>query len=133
VLGVTLSTADGFAASTDKAKRVGYAGGMARNTDTAAAMLRMTSADLLRFGVINGVLAESGGAQNDPGKDEPVVYTLSFDLNYTGAPNPPANQQIGEGKYAKRLQSYLQHGRRYSCPSGSGWPIRGLREESCGY
>jgi acetyl-CoA carboxylase carboxyl transferase subunit alpha len=37
-------------------------------TKEAAAMLRMTSADLLRFGVINGVLAEpEGGAQNDPG------------------------------------------------------------------
>jgi acetyl-CoA carboxylase carboxyl transferase subunit alpha len=36
-------------------------------TKEAAAMLRMTSADLLRFGVINGVLAEpAGGAQNDP-------------------------------------------------------------------
>ncbi|MDR2444918.1 MAG: acetyl-CoA carboxylase carboxyltransferase subunit alpha [Spirochaetaceae bacterium] len=33
----------------------------------AAAMLRMTSLDLLQFGIINGVIAEaSGGAQNDP-------------------------------------------------------------------
>jgi hypothetical protein len=58
VLGVTLNTVDGFAASTDKAKMVGYEGGMAKDTETAAAMLRMTSVDLLRFGVINGVLAE---------------------------------------------------------------------------
>ena len=33
----------------------------------AAAMLRMTSLDLLQFGIINGVIAEApGGAQNDP-------------------------------------------------------------------
>jgi uncharacterized repeat protein (TIGR02543 family) len=25
------------------------------------------------------------------------LYTVTFNLNYTGAPNPPSNQEIGEG------------------------------------
>jgi acetyl-CoA carboxylase carboxyl transferase subunit alpha len=50
----------------------------------AAAMLRMTSADLLQFGIINGVIAEpEGGAQNDPGFSAALIKdVLRRDLDH---------------------------------------------------
>jgi acetyl-CoA carboxylase carboxyl transferase subunit alpha len=40
----------------------------------AAAMLRITSADLLQFNVINGVIGEPpGGAQTDPGASAAAI------------------------------------------------------------
>jgi uncharacterized repeat protein (TIGR02543 family) len=38
------------------------------------------------------------------------IYTVTFDLNYTGAPNPSANQEIAEGKYAERPANPVRTG-----------------------
>jgi acetyl-CoA carboxylase carboxyl transferase subunit alpha len=50
----------------------------------AAAMLRMTSADLLNFGIVNGVIAEPpGGAQNDTDLTaERIKDVLARDLDH---------------------------------------------------
>jgi uncharacterized repeat protein (TIGR02543 family) len=143
-LGVTLTTADEFAVATDKAKRVGYAGVAAKDTEASAVLKNMvngspkttrfaesgeflvtvTVKNAVKYNLVTFVDGnasldvammidapaadpgkdEPGGEEpggEDP-KDEPVVYTLSFDLNYTGAPNPPAKQEIAEGKYAEQ-------------------------------
>jgi acetyl-CoA carboxylase carboxyl transferase subunit alpha len=50
----------------------------------AAAMLRMTSGDLLRFGIINGVIAEpEGGAHTDPDLTAGrIKEVIARDLDY---------------------------------------------------
>ena len=56
----------------------------------AAAMLRITSADLLDFKVINGVIAEpEGGAQTDPDASaQAIKKILSSDISDLAARNP---------------------------------------------
>jgi uncharacterized repeat protein (TIGR02543 family) len=113
-LGVTLTTADGFAAATDKAKRVGYAAVMAKDAETSAVLNNMVNGSpkttlFAESGIFlvtvtankevkyNLAVFVDGNASldvakmiaapdADADKDEPVVYTLSFNLNYTGAP-----------------------------------------------
>jgi acetyl-CoA carboxylase carboxyl transferase subunit alpha len=56
----------------------------------AAAMLRMTSADLLEFGIINGVIAEAeGGAQKDPAFSAALIKDiLRRDLDHLCGRSP---------------------------------------------
>jgi acetyl-CoA carboxylase carboxyl transferase subunit alpha len=67
----------------------------------AAAMLRITSSDLLEFKVINGVIAEpSGGAHTDPGASAAAIKkVLVKELANLSKRNPPVlvryrNQKI---------------------------------------
>jgi uncharacterized repeat protein (TIGR02543 family) len=132
-LDVTLTTADGFVAATEKTKMVGYAGVAAKGTEASAVLKNMadgrpkttrfaesgeflvtltvkqavvTVKQAVKYNLVTFVdgnasldvammLAVPG--QDELGGDEPVLYTLSFDLNYTGASNPPPNQEIDEG------------------------------------
>ncbi|MDR0383077.1 MAG: acetyl-CoA carboxylase carboxyltransferase subunit alpha [Spirochaetaceae bacterium] len=73
----------------------------------AAAMLRMTSGDLLGFGIINGVIPEpEGGAQNDPGLTaERIKEAIARDIDYLCRRSPAVlvryrNQKIRKfGRY----------------------------------